>query len=88
MKKFKKKQTLHAEWIDGEVFIMDAEAGKYYAMNRAASFVWMQLDVPMSSKELADRVMDSDVVEKDRCNDSIAKLLERMCSMKMIVEVA
>ncbi len=88
MKKFKKKQTIHAEWIDGEVFIMDTEAGKYYAMNRAASFVWMQLDVPMSSKELADRVMSSYDVEKGRCNDSIAKLLERMCSMKMIVEVA
>ncbi|MEY4114803.1 MAG: hypothetical protein RLZ76_1496, partial [Bacteroidota bacterium] len=56
--------------------------------NRAASFVWMQLDVPMSSKELADRVMSSYDVEKGRCNDSIAKLLERMCSMKMIVEVA
>lgn len=88
MKKFKKKQALHAEWIDGEVFIMDTEAGKYYAMNRAASFVWMQLDVPMSFKELKKLVMRRYDVDERRCNDSIAQLLERMCRMKMIVEVA
>jgi hypothetical protein len=88
MKKFKKKQSLHAEWIDGEVFIMDTEAGKYYAMNRAASFVWMQLDNPKSLIELKNLVMRKYDVDESRCNESITELLERMCKMKMIVEVA
>lgn len=85
MKKFRKKYCYQSETIDGEVFLIDMEAGKYFAMNQTASFIWMLLEMPMSADEIIQQLINRYEVDESKCIDSINHLLEKMCRMKMIV---
>ncbi|MEI7706080.1 MAG: PqqD family protein [Deltaproteobacteria bacterium] len=52
---------------DGEVLMMNVEAGQYYGLNEVASFIWTQLDRPRTIGDLCASIQEEFDVDRDRC---------------------
>jgi hypothetical protein len=69
---------LSAAEADGEVLMMHVESGHYFGLNEVASFVWQQLETPLSVADLCVRVQSEFDVDEERC---MADLLDHLRSM-------
>jgi hypothetical protein len=74
--------TRHPDLIaaeaDGEVLMLDVESGNYFGLNEVASFVWLQLETPLTVAELCDRVQSEFEVDETRC---LADLIAHLTAM-------
>lgn len=86
MKKFTRNNAFHGEGIANELFLIDVQGGKYFALNQTATHVWSILHHPMSFDEIMEQMMCKYDIGFASCMSSLATLLQRMCQLKMIVE--
>lgn len=72
--------------IGGEIMLMNADKGAYYALNRAGSRVWIHIARPASVSAICDTLLTEFEVERDVCEQQLLDLLHEMQS-EGIVEV-
>ena len=51
--KFRRKQDVEVAPLKGELLVFNAEAKKFYVMNKTAAFLWDQLDRPVELETLS-----------------------------------
>lgn len=52
---------------DGEVLMMNVESGHYYGLNAVASFIWQQLEKPLTIAELCAAIQAEFEIDEERC---------------------
>lgn len=45
--------------FDDDIILLNEETGSYVGLNETAAFIWEQLQEPVSSSELQDRLQDT-----------------------------
>jgi hypothetical protein len=76
-------------WTGAEIedsFIMvDAESGKYLALNRTAAAVWEALSTPCTQPQLEARLIARFDVSADDCHRAVTTLLEEMGALDLSI---
>jgi len=85
MKKYIRHNRLIMEKVHDEFFIMDVNAGKYYALNSTASYLWQMLETPIGFDDLQRRMMMIYSVDERNCKDALANILNEMMGRFMVV---
>lgn len=86
MKKLVKNNLLNEVKVHDEIFMVDLNADKYYALNTTAAYVWGMLDVPIHVEQLRQKILQRFNVNEHIATDSLDNLLQEMIKRKMIVE--
>lgn len=53
--KYKIKEGLVWEEIDGKIVVLDPEKGKYFNLNKTAGEIWKSLKRPLTEKQIIDK---------------------------------
>ena len=72
---------------DGEVLMMHIDSGNYYGLNEVGSFLWNQLDTPMSVRALCDAVLAEFDVDEEACVADALRFLQGMIDDGLIERV-
>jgi hypothetical protein len=75
---------LIAAEADGEVLMLDVESGNYFGLNEVASFVWLQLETPLTVSELCARVQSEFEVDEARCLEDLIAHLSAMMAEGLV----
>jgi hypothetical protein len=73
--------------IDGEVVMLDPEAGKYYNLNQVGSLVWEQLEQPMRCDDLVKAICLKFEVDFEQSWADLTGFLQQLAAAKMISAV-
>ena len=73
--------------IDGEVVMLDPEAGKYYNLNQVGSFVWEELEQPMRCEDLVKSICAKFAVDFEQSWTDLTAFLQQLAAAKMISAV-
>mgnify|MGYP006307215097 CR=1 FL=1 len=64
--------------VEGEVVLLDIEAGVYYGLNEVGAEVWDLIQEPQTVEEIVDALLDKYTVERERCMADVIELLEEL----------
>lgn len=64
--------------LDGEVLMMHIESGNYFGLNEVASFIWQQLETPMTAQALCAAIASEFDVAKEQCEADTLTFLDGM----------
>lgn len=73
------------EKVHDELFIIDVNVGKYYALNSTASYLWQMLETPIGFDDLQQRIMMIYKVDERNCKDALANILNEMIARLLVV---
>ena len=71
--------------IDGEKVMMSIQQGEYYGLGKSGSFIWDNIEQPITIKDLADLITEKYEVNKEQCLQDILPFLNDLAEKKLIV---
>jgi len=71
--------------IDGEKVMMSIQQGEYYGLGKTGSFIWDNIEQPITIKDLADLITEKYEVNKEQCLQDILPFLNDLAEKKIIV---
>jgi len=71
--------------IDGEKVMMSIQQGEYYGLGKTGSFIWDNIEQPITIKDLADLITEKYEVSKAQCLNDIMPFLNDLAEKKLIV---
>jgi len=71
--------------IDGEKVMMSIQQGEYYGLGKTGSFIWDNIEQPITIKDLADLITEKYEVNKEQCLQDILPFLNDLAEKKLIV---
>ena len=71
--------------IDGEKVMMSIQQGEYYGLGKSGSFIWDNIEQPITIKDLADLITEKYEVSKAQCLNDIMPFLNDLAEKKLIV---
>lgn len=86
MKKLVKNNLLDEVKIHDEIFMVDLNADKYYALNATAAYVWGMLNVPIHVEELKQKIIQRYDVDEHTVIHALDNLMQEMIKRKLIFE--
>lgn len=87
MRTFFRNNRLTDVKVHDEIFMLDMDTDKYYALNATASCIWNMLLVPVSIGELHQKLIDKYNVEDTVARNALNEFLKMMLDRKMIYEI-
>jgi len=73
--------------VDGEVLMMNIESGNYFGLNEVASFIWRQLETPMSARALCAAIAGEFDVPSEQCEADTLAFLDGMVKDGLLQQV-
>lgn len=73
--KYIRKQTSSSGELDGELFIIDIETGKYYSLNPVANRIWEILETEKSVDEVVDTLLCEYDIDRETCQQQVEALI-------------
>ncbi|MEY2595738.1 MAG: hypothetical protein RI965_1010 [Bacteroidota bacterium] len=86
MKKLIKNNLLDGVKVHDEIFMVDLEADKYYALNPSAAYIWDLIYMPVSVEELKQKILQRYNVDENIATNALENILQEMIKRKMIIE--
>ncbi|MEE4196497.1 MAG: lasso peptide biosynthesis PqqD family chaperone [Bacteroidales bacterium] len=71
--------------IDGEKVMMSIQQGEYYGLGKTGSFIWDNIEKPITIKDLADLITEKYEVSREKCLQDILPFLNDLAEKKLIV---
>ncbi|MDD5698341.1 MAG: PqqD family protein [Victivallaceae bacterium] len=73
-----------ANELDGEVIMLDPEAGTYYNLNRVGSVIWKFLEQPATLDDICRKVLSQFDVDEELCRKDTVEYIKQMNSYGLI----
>lgn len=70
--------------LGSEIALLDLEASKYYGLNKVGASVWGLVQQPITVSNLCDRIVDRFEVDRPRCVNDVAALLQRLADVDLV----
>ena len=70
--------------LGGEAVILGLGTGVYYGLDSVGTFVWNLLQEPRTIASLRDAIMDEYDVDRERCEQDLLALLERLMDEQLV----
>lgn len=74
--------------LDGEVVMLDTEAGQYYELDSIGSRIWMLLEDSPSMARLRDALTAEFDVDAETCRNDLASFLENLAELGLVASAA
>lgn len=71
--------------IDGEVVMLSVENSEYYGMNRVGSYIFQQLEDPLTFHNLVEIISKKYEVNKEQCFTSTYSFVLKLLDKDLIV---
>ncbi|MDY6801296.1 MAG: lasso peptide biosynthesis PqqD family chaperone [Bacteroidota bacterium] len=71
--------------IDGEKVMMSIQQGEYYGLGKTGSFIWDNIEKPITINDLVDLITEKYKVSKEQCLKDILPFLNDLAEKKLIV---
>ena len=71
-------EELVASEIDGETVMMSIENGKYYGLDNIGSFIWEQIESPVSVSDLMDMILLDYDIDRETCERDVMAFLKKL----------
>ena len=81
----RRNNDILASDIDGEKVMMSIQQGEYYGLGKSGSFIWDNIEQPITIKDLADLITEKYEVSKAQCLNDIMPFLNDLAEKKLIV---
>src|SRR5690554_4410559 len=85
----KTKYMRNNETISGrlhdELVMMDISKGKYFSLNPVATFIWDNLEDPISLDDLCSKLVKEYEVEPEKCRIEVQAYLNELQKLNLIV---
>ncbi len=79
---FRNPEQVYTE-VDDEILMLSVSNGEYYRLNSVASFIWRNLEKPISIKKLIDTSVEHYIYE-DTLESDIDELITDLLKLKLI----
>ncbi|MCC5904791.1 MAG: PqqD family protein [Balneolaceae bacterium] len=73
--KIKRTRDVVASPIDDEMVMFDADAGKYYGLNRVAASAWNLLEESKTVEELCKELLEIYDISEEQCQQEVLNFL-------------
>jgi hypothetical protein len=84
--KYIRKQTTSSGELDGELFIIDVQTGKYYSLNPVANRIWEILETEKTTEEVVNTLLEEYDIDKDTCHKEVKTYIEELKNKTLINE--
>lgn len=84
--KYIRKQTSSSGELDGELFIIDVETGKYYGLNTVANRIWEILETEKTVDEVVGTLLEEYDIDKTTCQQQVETLINDLKEKTLIHE--
>ena len=74
--------------LSGEVVILSLADGVYYGLDAVGAYVWEQLRVPHSVRDLVSEITERYAVNREQCERDLLKFLEDLRAHHLVEAVA
>lgn len=74
--KFGRKESSISTELEGETIILDFGSGVYSGLNSIGTFIWNELQEPITFSDLKDKVLDEYEVDDDECVNDLVEFLQ------------
>jgi len=71
--------------LDGEKVMMSIQYGEYYGLGKTGSFIWDELENPISIQHLVEKITQQYAVEKEKCLADIMPFLNDLLEKELII---
>ncbi len=83
--KYKIKEGLVWEEIDGEVMVLDPQQGKYFNLNKTAGEIWKSLKKPLTEEQITDKFcLRYKECEKGKVAREVKECLQKLLKLEII----
>lgn len=80
-----RNQDLLFNIVDGEVVILSVENGEYYGMDKIAGTIWQLLSVPLSFRNLLEKLLEKYEVSAEKCSTDTLLFLDKLIDRGLIL---
>ena len=70
--------------VDGEIVMLDAERGAYFALGAVGSRIWEMLEEPRTLEELCSVLQDEYEVDADACREEVARFMNDLHEAQLV----
>lgn len=74
--------------LDGETVLMCIKQGHYYGMDKILSRVWAIIEKPIKVSVLCDQLVREYEVARDKCEEEILDVLNKLLNEKLLKTTA
>ncbi|MFA6010636.1 MAG: PqqD family protein [Desulfobacteraceae bacterium] len=71
--------------VDGEIVMMDADSGSYYALNSVGTFIWELVKERRKVGDIAIEVARAFDVVKEKSDQELVQFLEKLMSENLVI---
>jgi Coenzyme PQQ synthesis protein D (PqqD) len=82
----KRRSDIRSRLVDGELVVLDREAGFIHQLNKTATYIWEQCDGQHTAAEIADRVCDVFEVDEPTALKDVFEILTRLQNLDLVVK--
>ena len=72
--------------LDGEVVLLDPEAGSSYNLNRVGTIIWKMLDGKHTSNDIATTICELYEVEYEQAHQDVERILADLHSNNLLTD--
>lgn len=83
VKIYRTKDSVSTE-LDGETVILDISSGIYSGLDALGTFIWNQLDHPVTIAILRDRILEKYEVTEEQCVTDLISFLRELADNALI----
>ena len=77
-------ETLTSD-LDGEKVMMSIERGEYYGLGKTGTFIWDNIDEPVTVSDLVSMITEKYNVDKNRCLNDIEPFITDLVEKELII---
>ncbi|MBU8892225.1 MAG: lasso peptide biosynthesis PqqD family chaperone [Bacteroidales bacterium] len=77
-------ETLTSD-LDGEKVMMSIKRGEYYGLGKTGTFIWDNIDEPVTISDLVTMITEKYNVDKNRCLNDIKPFIADLVEKELII---
>jgi hypothetical protein len=70
--------------LDGEVVLLSIDNAEYYGLGETGTFIWQQLESPLTFEQLTENLLAHFEVEREQCMEDTLPFLQELVKKKVI----
>jgi Coenzyme PQQ synthesis protein D (PqqD) len=80
----KRRSDIRSRLVDGELVVLDREAGFIHQLNKTATYIWEQCDGERTAAAIAVRVCDVFEVDESTALSDVLEILRRLQDLNLL----
>ncbi|PYJ64508.1 MAG: hypothetical protein DME76_19830 [Verrucomicrobia bacterium] len=82
----KRRPDVRSRLVDGELVVLDREAGFIHQLNKTATYIWQQCDGQHTAATIAGQVCEAFEVDEPTALKDVCEILTRLQNLDLVVK--